>query len=293
MQGEFMDNKGVIIIGSGPAGISAALYTARANIKTTVISKGSGALSKAHKINNYYGFSQPIRGLELEKNGILQAVSVGVTFIEAEVFEVSYDGAYTVRTSCGDYFADGIVIAMGSSRKSPEIKGILEFEGNGVSYCAVCDAFFFKGKKVAVLGNSEYARHESAELVPLAASVTVLTDGDEPTSDFNLPVIKDKISEISGNGKVEKVIFENGRSLDVDGVFVACGTAGSTDIARKLGIATENGRIITDENMSCGYPGIYAAGDCTGGLLQIAKAVYEGALAGTQLIKYIRTIRKD
>ncbi len=284
---------GVIIIGSGPAGISAALYTQRAGIKTTVISKSSGALAKAHKISNYYGFPQPISGTELEKNGLMQAAALGVEFIEAEVFEAAYDGSYTVRTSCGDYSADGIVIAMGSSRKAPDIKGLKEFEGMGVSYCAVCDAFFFKGKKVAVLGNSDYALHEAAELIPLTESVTILTNGAKAQADFGVPVIEDVIREITGEGKVEKVIFENSRALEIDGLFVACGTAGSTDIARKLGIAVENDRIITDENMSCGYPGVYAAGDCTGGLLQIAKAVYEGALAGTQLIKYIRSIRKD
>ena len=285
-----MQDRVVIIIGSGPAGISAALYTQRANIRTIVISKEASALGKAHKINNYYGFPQPISGPELEKNGIEQAMSLGVEFITAEVFEVSYDARYTVHTDNGEFVSDGIVIAMGTSRNSPDIKGIKLFEGRGVSYCAVCDAFFYKGKKVAVIGNSEYAKHEAAELAPHAASVTLLTNANEPQTDFLLPVITDKISEIVGSEKVERVAFENGTSIDVEGIFIACGTAGSTDIARKLGIPTENGKILTDDKMSCGYPGIYAAGDCTGGLLQISKAVYEGALAGTELIKYIRSL---
>lgn len=287
-----MKDRVVTIIGSGPAGISAALYTQRANIKTIVISKDTGALGKAHKINNYYGFPQPITGTELERNGMEQAAALGVEFVNAEVFEVMYDGKYTVGTNNGNFVSDGIVIAMGTSRHSPDIKGITEFEGRGVSYCAVCDAFFYKGKNVAVLGNSEYAKHEAEELSPLAASVTILTDSGEPKTDFPFPVITDKINQICGSEKVERVVFENGTSIEIDGVFIAYGTAGSTDIARKLGIAVENGKIVTDSKMSCGYPGIYAAGDCTGGLLQIAKAVYEGALAGTELIKYIRSLDK-
>lgn len=288
-----MSNANIIIIGSGPAGVSAALYTQRANIKTTIISKPSGALGKAHKINNYYGFPSPISGTFLEQNGIEQAKSIGTEFVDAEVFEVSYDGKYNIRTNAGDFASDGLVIAMGTSRKAPDIKGISEFEGKGVSYCAVCDAFFFKGKKVAVLGNAEYAKHEASELIPLAESVTILTNGTPPQTDFDSPIITERISELCGDDKLRKVLFENDTSLEIDGLFIACGTAGSTDIAKKLGIPVENGKIVTDENMSCGYPGIYAAGDCTGGLLQIAKAVYEGALAGTQLIKYIRSLRKD
>ncbi|MBE6688079.1 MAG: NAD(P)/FAD-dependent oxidoreductase [Ruminococcaceae bacterium] len=288
-----MNDKTVIIIGSGPAGVSASLYTKRAGIRTIVISKSSGALEKAHWVNNYYGFPNPISGQDLLKNGVEQASLLGVEFVKAEVFDVSYNGNYTVSTDGGVFNADGVIIAMGTSRKAPLIKGITEFEGRGVSYCAVCDAFFFRGKNVAVLGNSEYAKHEAAELIPLASSVTVLTDGSQPETDFSVPVITDKIVEICGNDKVDSIAFESGKTLVTDGLFVACGTAGSSDIARKLGIAVENGKIITDNNMSCGFPGIYAAGDCTGGLLQISKAVYEGALAGTEMIKYIRSIRKD
>ncbi len=288
-----MKEKSVIIIGSGPAGVSASLYTQRANIQTTVISKSTGALGKAHKINNYYGFPETINGSELENNGIKQAVSLGVEFIQAEVFDVSFNGKYIVKTDKDDFAADGIIIAMGTSRNAPDLKGIKEFEGKGISYCAVCDAFFFKGKKVAVLGDSEYAKHEAAELAPLASEVFVLTNASEPKTKFPYTVNTDRILELSGSDKLEKIVFENGKILEIDGLFVACGTAGSTDIARKLGITVDKGKIITDENMSCGFPGLYAAGDCTGGLLQIAKAVYEGALAGTQLIKYIRSLRKD
>ena len=288
-----MPKHNVIIIGAGPAGISSALYTQRAGIPTTVISKDAGTLMKAHKINNYYGFVEPIDGEVLASNGMEQAKAIGVEFVDGEVVDISYNGHYIISTASDAMQADGVVIAMGASKKSPNIDGLLRLEGSGVSYCAVCDAFFYRGKNVCVIGSSEYAKHEATELMPLANSVTVLANGEDINADFECDVISDKIHSIEGKDKVEKVLFENGKSIDTDGVFVAVGSAGSTEIARKMGIAVENGYIVTDENKSCGYPGLYAAGDCTGGLLQIAKAVYDGALAGTQLIKYIRSLGKE
>ena len=199
-------------------------------------------------------------------------------------------GKLTVITEGGEYEADSVVLATGTSRMAPKIKGLKEYEGHGISYCAVCDAFFYRGKDVAVLGNGNYALHEALELLPTSNSVTILTNGKE--LDFQVPenikVNTNIIDSIGGNDVVEEVHFQNGEMIQVSGLFVAIGVAGSTDLAKKLGAETQNNKIIVDENMSTNIPGLYAAGDCTGGLLQISKAVYEGAKAGTEIIKYLR-----
>jgi len=281
----------VIIIGNGPAGISAALYTTRAGIDTIIIGKDYGALGKASEIENYYGFEQPISGKALIQDGIAQAKRLGTKIISDEVLGISYTDRLVVITKEKEYSADSVIIATGSSRSTPSINGLKEFEGHGVSYCAVCDAFFYKGKDVAVLGNGEYALHEALELLPTSNSVTLLTNGKQPST-----VIPDKIivntniiESFIGNDLLNAVQFKNGGSLSISGVFIAVGVAGSIDLAKKLGAATVKNKIITDESMATNIPGLFAAGDCTGGLLQISKAVYEGAKAGTQVIKYLRS----
>lgn len=281
----------VIIIGNGPTGISASLYTARAGIDTFIIGKDYGALGKASEIENYYGFSEPISGKELIQAGIEGAKRLGAKVISDEVLGISYFDKFVVTTRENEYHADSVVIATGTSRSAPKIKGLKEFEAHGVSYCAVCDAFFYRGKDVAVLGDGEYALHEALELLPTSKSVTLLTNGKQPsiTIPDNINVNTNAIDSLDGSNVIDSVVFRDGSSLAVAGLFVAIGVAGSTDLAKKLGAFTEGNKILVDENMATNVPGLFAAGDCTGGLLQISKAVFEGAKAGTEVIKYIRS----
>lgn len=284
----------IIIIGNGPAGISTALYTTRSGVSTMIIGKDSGALGKAAEIENYYGFDVPILGKDLIKKGIAQAKRLGADIVTDEVLGLSYSNKFVVITKEKEYLADGVILATGSSRSTLPIQGLKELEGHGVSYCAVCDAFFYKDKDVAVLGSGEYALHEALELLPTSKSVTLLTNGTQPTAVIpsSINVNTSIIRNFSGNGVMEKVIFENGASLDIAGLFIAIGVAGSTAIAKKIGAATKDNKILIDENMCTNIPGLYAVGDCTGGLLQISKAVYEGAKAGTEVIKYLKNLRK-
>ena len=277
----------VIIIGSGPAGVSAALYTARGGLVTTVISKGSGALGKTDRIQNYYGFPDVISGEELQQQGIEGARKLGVRFVEAEVVGIGYQDRLMVETSENSYPADYVVIATGAQRKAPPIPGLKELEGRGVSYCAVCDAFFYRGRHAAVLGSGEYALHEAEALLPLAGKVTVLTNGMPLKTRFpkGVRVVEEKLKAIEGAETVEAVLLENGERLPVDGIFVAYGTAGGSDLAKKIGAMEEKGKLLVNEQMETNVPGLYAAGDCNGGMLQIAKAVYEGAVAGTSIVK--------
>lgn len=283
----------VIIIGNGPAGISAALYTARAGIDTTIIGKDYGALSKAEKIENYFGLQSPLAGSALVENGISQAKHVGATVINDEVVGISFDEKLVVATVDQTYAADSVIIATGSSRKAPHIKGLKDFEGQGVSYCATCDAFFYKGKDVAVLGSGDYAVHEAMELLPTSKSVTLLSNGKEFKGDLpdGILVNPKEIDALLGDGFLSKILFVDGTSIDVSGLFVAIGVAGSSELANKLGAQTDGGKIVVDDAMATTVPGLFAAGDCTGGMLQISKAVYDGAKAGVEVTKYLRNLK--
>ena len=281
----------LVIVGSGPAGVSAALYAARAGVRTTVLTKGPGALDRAELIQNYYGFSEPISGAELERRGIEGVKALGVNFVTAEAVGLTYTDRLTVETLAGEFPADAVILATGASRAAPKIPGLVGLEGHGVSYCATCDAFFYRGKDVAVLGNGEYALHEVQALLPVVKSVTLLTNGSPLTAQFppEVAVHPEKIDAILGEERVTGVQLNGGGIVELSGVFVALGVAGSTALARKLGAEVDGNRIVVNpRTMQTTLPGLYAAGDCTGGLLQVAKAVYEGALAGTEAAKALR-----
>ena len=280
----------IVIIGSGPAGVSAALYAVRAGVDTAIITKGPGALDRAEKIENYYGFAQPVSGAELERRSIENAKRLGVRFVTAEAVGLTYTDKLTVETVGENYPADAVILATGASRAVPRIPGFAGMEGHGVSFCAACDAFFYRGKDVAVLGSGEYALHEVQALLSVAKSVALLTNGSPLAAQFppEVKVHPQKVDAILGEKVVTGVQLSGGETLAVSGVFAALGVAGSTALARKIGAEVDGNRIAVDEKMQTTVPGLYAAGDCTGGLLQVAKAVYEGAQAGTEAAKALR-----
>ena len=286
----------IIIIGSGPAGVSAALYAKRAGADVTVITRGSGALAKAEKIENYYGLAEPLTGAELEANGIAGAKRLGVSFIEDEVVGLAMNDDFTglvVQTPGRTCEAKAVVLTAGSTRLAPKIPGLKELEGKG----------FYRQKTVAVLGEGDYALHEAEILLPHASKVMLFTNGKDPAVKIpdTIEVHKEKIiaveaENMTGMERVSGLRTEDGTVTPAQGLFVALGTAGSVDLARKIGAATDNNRIVVDNNrivvdgeMATNVPGLYAAGDCTGGLLQVVKAAYEGAVAGLVAAKYVRS----
>lgn len=277
----------VAVIGSGPAGITAAIYAKRRNLSTLVISKGNGALEKAKKIDNYYGFANGVSGKKLYENGLNQAVNLGVEIVQDEVINIELKDNFTIETVNSKYDTKSVILATGVNRNIPNIKGIKEFEGKGISYCAICDSFFYKEKDVAVLGEGNYAIHEFETLKPIANSVTILTDGGKIVQNRSNGVVvnEKKIKEFRGTNKLEEVEFEDDTKQKINGVFIAVGTASSTDIARRIGARIENNNIVVNENMETSVPRLYACGDCTGGLLQISKAIYEGTKAGLAVLK--------
>ena len=281
----------VIIIGAGPAGITAGLYTKRANLNTAIIYKDESSLEKAELIENYYGFEDGISGKELYEKGIEQAKNLNIDVKNEEVVNIQISNiGFDIITDKEQYSSKTLIFATGNKKNTPKIKGIKELEGKGISYCAICDGFFYRNKNIAVLGSGKYAISETNELINLAKEITILTNGEkapEIRAD-NVKIDTRRIKEVRGENKVEEVEFEDNNKLKTEGIFVAQGVAGSSEFAKKLGIITKNDKIIVDENMQTNIKGIYACGDCTGGLLQISKAVYEGTKAGLEVIKYLR-----
>lgn len=284
--------KKAIIVGAGPAGISAAIYLVRAGISVTVIYKDQGALGKASAIENYYGFAKAIPGPELFNQGLEQAKSLGVEIIQDEVVGLVWEEKMTILTKTASYPGDVIILATGAARIAPKIDGLKELEGCGVSYCAICDAFFYRQKNVAVLGNGEYALHEATVLADTSSSVTIFTMGKDPefqpSDRENIHVDARKIIHLNGTDSLESLELEDGSVVPMDGLFVAVGVAGSADFAKKVGAETDGARIVVDDNCATTIEGLYACGDCNGGMLQVAKAVYDGAKAAQHAIKFLR-----
>lgn len=280
----------VVIIGSGPAGLSAALYILRAGFTVTVIGKDNGALEKAESIQNYFGLEHPISGHALVEIGKKQVRDLGGTILQDEVVGIKWDGNYAVSTVNEVIPAKAIILTTGASRRRMKIKNIDRLEGYGVSYCAICDAFLYRKRDVAVLGNGEYALHEIQELINITGQITLLTNGLEPAADFppEVKIITTPLEELTGEQYLESIRFQDGTSLETACLFVALGTAKGSDLARKLGIRLEDERIIVNEQMDTGLPGVFAAGDCIGGILQVSVAVGEGAKAALSCIRYLR-----
>ena len=279
----------IIIIGSGPAGVSAAVYAKRGGANVLVISKDTGTLGKAKKIENYYGFKN-ISGKDLYENGLKQLENLNIEFEKDEVVQLNYTSQFEVTTVNNIFQAKYVVLATGVSRNVPNIKGIKEFEGKGVSYCAICDAFFYRNKDVAVLGSGNYAIHEAEILKPVVKSVTLLTNSEKlvENRDIDLNVNEKKVREVRGFEKVDEIVFEDDTAQNINGIFVAIGTASTNDLARKIGARVENNKIIVNDNLETTVPNLYACGDCTGGILQISKATYEGTKVGLEIVNKLK-----
>jgi len=285
----------IIIIGSGPAGISAAIYAKRAGINVLVLGNNDSELLKAHKIDNYYGFPEGISGSSLYSSGIQQAKNLDIEVKEENVLNVMMNEhmTYDVKTTDSTYTADSIIFATGKKKSKPLINGLDDFNGKGISYCAICDGFFYRGKDVVIIGDGDYAVSEADELSNIVNSITILTNGKEPSfTNSNYKVDTRVISSIVGDVKVTGVTFDDGSTLNLDGIFIAIGQASASDFAKKLGILLDNDNIKVNEHMETNIKGVYACGNITGGLLQVNKAAYEGAVAGLSAANYIKAKRK-
>ncbi len=289
----------VIIIGRGPAGYAASIYTARANLDTIVIGKNDSYLNKAEKIENYFGFIEPISGKELIEKGEKQAMRLGVQILDDEVISVAKNEYFEVKTTKETYLGKALLIATGQPQKKIDVENVQKFEGRGISYCSTCDGFFYRNLKVGVLGSKDFALNEAIELQVYTKDITIYTNGKklDLTAEFEnkkdgFKINEKKVIKVDGGDAIEKIYFEDGSNEDLDGLFLANDSASSVDFAKKLGIIVEGNSIVVDKFQKTNFDGVFAAGDCTGGFKQVSTAVGQGAMAAKMISEYIRDTYK-
>lgn len=303
---EFLKKYDVIIIGGGPAGLSAAIYTARAGRSTLIIEKAAigGQVINTSWVENYPGF-ESIGGIDLTQTMYKQAKSFGADELYAEVTGIKVEKTQKiVETSQGDLNAEAIIVAGGLERQKLDVPGEAEFIGKGVSYCATCDGAFFKNKAVAVVGGGNAAITEALELTRFVSKVTIIHRRNELRATkavqekaFANPKIEflwDTVIEaITGEAVVTKVKVNNVKTgqkstLDVAGVFMAVGFRPNTGYLQGILKLDDNGSVITDAKMETGVPGILAAGDVrSGSIRQLVAAAGDGAVAAISAEKYL------
>jgi thioredoxin reductase (NADPH) len=299
----------VVIVGAGPAGITAALNSARSGLKTAFFESTTtpSSLSIAPYIENYPGFEG--KGYELLDVMRTQAIKAGAEYKIEIVKKIERNLHFTVFTESGEYKTKAIIIATGGKHKELGVPGEKEFLGRGVSYCAVCDGNFFRGKKVLMVGGGYGAINESIFLKDIGCNVTVITRREKPLAELallkrfserNIPVIgNSKVLRIEGKDRVERVVIQNliskeENTIEVDGVFIAVGKKPQTEIFANLGLKMDSkGYIVVDKYQATNVKGVFAAGDCCDNpLKQVITACGDGAVAAHSAYRYLK-LAKD
>jgi thioredoxin reductase (NADPH) len=292
----------IVIIGAGPAGLQSAIYAARSKTRVVVLGRvKKSSLAQAH-IENYCCLDETQYGLDFLKTGIEQAKKFGAEIFEEDALKIEKkDSKYLVKTESGSkLITKALIIATGVRKNRLGIKGEKEFLGKGVSFCVECDVNFFKGKVVAVIGNGSVAASGALLLLAYGNQVYLICDelnvndhlaGQIKASDIE--VLKGvKAKEIMGKNKVEGLLFDNGKSLNVEGVFIELGSKGTIELLGKLGIELDKfGFIKTNKKQETNVVGIYAAGDVCGPSFQVAKSVGEGCIAGLNATQHVRNLK--
>jgi thioredoxin-disulfide reductase len=288
-----MEKFDVLIIGSGPAGLTAAIYCARYKLKTIVFGTESGGLaSYAHKICNYPGYLE-VNGMELMATFLKQAKELGVLIENQEVIDITGENQnFIVKTSKQEYLAKKIILATGSKRKLLGVNREKELTGKGISYCATCDGNFYKNKVVGVVGGGDAALTSALLLSKIASKVYIFYRRDsfckaEPTwvsevkqKENIIPKYKTNIVELVGEEKLEKVKLDTEEFVELDGLFIEIGSIPNTKLAEKLNLKLDCEEIQVDKNQKTSLNGIFSAGDVTNNpFKQVVTACGEGAIA--------------
>ncbi len=297
----------LVIIGGGPAGLTAGIYAVRKNLKTLVIEKSEfgGTVNLTFEIENYPGLGK-ISGEELSKRFHSHAKSLGVDFAVDEINDIKQeDNMFILKGWEGEYKAKAIILATGARHRKLGIPGEEEFAGKGVSYCAVCDAPFFRGKDIAVVGGGNTAVKDALYMSEICSKVYLIHRRDQFRADeVDVEELKRKhnvefltssvVEKINGDSKVKSITVRNKKTgetkeVPVEGVFIDIGEIPNNELAKKLGVKlNDRGFIEVNDDMETSIPGVYAAGDITGKLAQIVVAAAQGAIAAVSAYEYIR-----
>jgi thioredoxin reductase (NADPH) len=302
-----MNKYEVIIVGGGPAGLTAGLYTSRAGLKSLLVERGifGGQIVNASQVDNYPGFPEGISGFELASLMQEQAIKYGLETINATVSAIKPGSNYSVITADGNFGAEAVIIAAGSEYRKLGVPGEEELVGRGVSYCATCDGFLFRGLEVAVVGGGDTAITDALELSEHASKVYIIHRRNQLRAGQVLqkkalampklePVWNMVVEEIIGDNKVSCLSLRNVKTreiskLEVSGVFVAIGIEPNSQCFADMVELDKMGLIKTDELMATSAPGIFAVGDIRkNSPRQVASAVGDGATAALSAFKYLR-----
>jgi len=290
----------VLIIGSGPAGMTAAIYAKRANLNVLIVEKeyeGTGQMAESSRIDNYPGF-YGINGYELGEKIREHAEALGIKFLEAEVTGIQKtEESFDITLESGKV----VIYTAGAAHRKLAVPGSEKFENRGISYCASCDGAFYHGKDVAVIGGGNSALDDALLLSEICNKVYLIHRRAEFRGDAstlakleqkeNVEIIRNaKVQEITGNGKAEILLLDTGTALNIKGVFVAIGMIPQTEAVKNLVALDESGYIKAGEDGVTSVPGFFVAGDVrTKELRQIITAAADGANAANSAIQYIIT----
>jgi len=297
----------LIILGGGPAGLSAGLYAARNKTNTLMIEKSmiGGLAIYAELIENYPGFPDGVGGMDLSQLMHKQAEKFGLKTLMAEITNLNLlENPKTVTTSEGEFTTSAIIIALGSERVNMNVPGEKEYVGKGVSYCATCDAAFYRNRNVAVVGGGNSAISEALHLTKFASKVSVIHRRDKwratpifvdkakanPKMEF---ILNTTVDAVIGSENVEKLVLNNvlnnsKSELAVDGIFVAIGQSPNVQLVKGTLALDAGGYIITNEKMETAIPGVLAAGDIrSNSIRQTISAAGDGATAAIYAARYI------
>lgn len=308
-------NFDIIIIGGGPAGMTAGIYSARAGMRVLLVEKNNigGQVSLTGSIANYPGFKQ-IDGFELSQNMYEQMTGLGVQTLFGSVDEINLNNEIkTIKVNGVTYSAYAIILSMGANSRGLDVEGEKKFIGKGISYCAVCDGAFFKNKTVAVVGGGNTALEDAIYLSAIVKKLYLIHRRQEFRADQTVvdefENLLDKknsnieaklgfvVEEIKGQERVQSLILRNvdtqeREEIDLDGVFVAIGRNPNTELLNGA-ISLDNGYVLVDDTMATNVPGVYASGDIVKKTLrQIATAISDGAIAGTNASNYVKKLKK-
>ena len=295
----------LVIVGSGPAGLSAAVYAARYKMKTLVLGMiPGGMVAEAYQICNFISYKK-IKGFEFAMKMKEQVDDFGIEINPSKVLEIKKKELFEIITNKEIFFSKKIILATGNEKRKLNIKNEEKYLGKGVSYCAICDAAFFKDKIVSVIGGSDTALTSALLLSEFAKKVYLIYRQKEffraepswvETVEENNKIeiiFESNVIELIGENFLEKIKLDNKKILDSDGLFIEIGSIPSAELAEKLTVELENGFIKTDKTQRTNIKGIFAAGDVTNNnLKQIITAAAEGAISATQIYKEIKGEKK-